>query len=93
MTSHPSRLSEDSARTGPLHRMTMAALLSWILMEAWVGGRLREARASRDRGDALAWAALAVGGVLLAAFVLAGVRNKSETIVNNICTNADPTTC
>jgi hypothetical protein len=73
-----------------------ALLVGWILAQITtraIVARVEQARASNDRGQALSWVVLAVGGAAIAIFVLAKVRDKSETIVNNTCTNADPTTC
>jgi hypothetical protein len=50
-------------------------------------------REGRDRGDVLASTALTVGLVLLAGAVLFALRNKADSIVDNVCTNADPSTC
>lgn len=50
-------------------------------------------RMNDDRGDALSTAAIAVGLVLLAGIVIVILTNKGKTIANNVCTNADPSTC
>jgi hypothetical protein len=78
-----------------LGRIGAAILLGY----AWLAGQIR-AQAQRigprlrdDRGDALGWAALALGGVVLAIVVIIVARQKATTIVSNICTNPDPTTC
>jgi hypothetical protein len=93
MTFRLSRRPGRRIRVFPFAIWSRAALLTWLLASSWLTQRVRMARESGDRGEVLAWVALAVGGVVLAGFVLAAVRDKSETIVNNICTNADPTTC
>lgn len=54
----------------------------------------RGRRGGRDRGaSAIEWAAIVVGVLLIAAAVLAAVRDAGEEITSNICTNADPSTC
>jgi hypothetical protein len=32
-------------------------------------------------------------GLIIAGLVLAVLKNKASDVTNNICTNADPTTC
>ena len=93
MTSRPRRTTGPDTPGSALATLGRVCLMCWLLTQAWVAGRVQEARTSPDRGAALVWAALAVGGLMLVGLVLAGLRDKSETIVNNICTNADPTTC
>jgi len=46
-----------------------------------------------DRGNALVTATITVGLLLIAAVVLTVLRNKGEQIAENVCTNADPSTC
>jgi hypothetical protein len=46
-----------------------------------------------DRGNALVTATITVGLLLIAAIVLSVLRDKGVEIANNVCTNADPSTC
>jgi hypothetical protein len=70
-------------------------LLCWALAQTWSKLAADRTRTSArgDRGDALTYVVLAVGGAAIAAAVLLILKTKSQTIVNQICTNADPTTC
>ena len=73
-----------------------ALLLLWISAHLVVGlviTRVKKGMESEDRGEVLGWVVLAVGAAAIAAFILTQVRGKAEIISNNICTNADPTTC
>ncbi len=47
-----------------------------------------------DRGESpVSTAVIVVGLVLIAGVVLIIIRQKATATANNICTNADPTTC
>jgi hypothetical protein len=73
---------------------THLALLCWLTLTWAIGAVQRRMPArSDDRGEALAWAAITVGAVLIAGAVLLVIRGKAQTIANNVCTNADPSTC
>jgi hypothetical protein len=50
-------------------------------------------RRGGDRGDGLAWAALAVGGLAIVTVVVLILKEKAASIARNVCTEADPTTC
>ena len=86
LTGHPRTLAELA---------TEVALLCWVTAHRWSRAALTRATtaARGDRGDVLSTAVIAVGLVIIAAGVLVVLRAKSQTIVHNICTNADPTTC
>jgi hypothetical protein len=83
----------------PSHRLTAWVALHAIAAHVWlttqIGARARHLCATRrdDRGNAVVTAVLTVGLVLIAAVVLAVLRDKGEQIANNVCTNADPSTC
>ena len=71
-------------------------LILWVSAQTLTGlvlARVKKGTESGERGEVLVWVVLAVGGAAIAYLVLAQFRDKTETIVNNICTNADPTTC
>jgi len=71
-------------------------LLAWATLVTWramVVHRINTARATGERGEALAYAAITVGGVIIAGIILAAVKAKGQSITTNICTNADPATC
>jgi len=72
-----------------------AAIVCWLFITAWIGVASHRARAVRsdDRGEALAAAAIAVGMVIIAGIVIAVLKTKSQDIAQNVCTNADPSTC
>jgi threonine/homoserine/homoserine lactone efflux protein len=72
-----------------------AAILCWLSITGWIGSASHRARAARsdDRGEALAAAAIAVGMVIIAGIVIAVLKTKSQDIAQNVCTNADPSTC
>ncbi|WP_131770940.1 hypothetical protein [Candidatus Protofrankia californiensis] len=74
-----------------LTRLSSAILLAytWLTLQA----RRIRSQPRDDRGDALSTAVIAVGLVALAALVILILRQKAQTIANNVCTNADPTTC
>ena len=81
------------------HRLAAHTALHLIAVHlwltGWVAGRLRHLSAARraDRGEALATAAIAVGLVIIAGIVIAVLKGKGQDIANNVCTNADPSTC
>jgi len=87
-------------------RHTMAALSAhtllwcWIVVQSWAQDAVRAAvaRASvpageGERGEALSTAAITVGLVIIAGAILLALKAKSTTIVSNVCTNADPSSC
>jgi hypothetical protein len=91
----PPRTELTHRRRTPLDAATEVSLLFWVIAQRWARAAVtRTTTAARgDRGDALSTAVIAVGMVLLAAGVVAVLKAKSQTIVNHVCTNADPTTC
>jgi len=94
-----------SIRRSPPHARTWArtltglgahaAILCWLTITGCICVASRRARAVRsgDRGEALAAAAIAVGMVIIAGIVIAVLKTKSQDIAQNVCTNADPSTC
>ena len=87
------RPTARDTRTDWPARLSEVPLLAWLLTQSWAAERLQDVRRTGDRGDALVWVALSLAGIALVGLVLVGLRDKGTTLVNNICTNADPTTC
>jgi hypothetical protein len=73
-----------------LQRLGTRLLLTYLTVTARLTG---PSRRGRDRGEGLAWAALAVGGLAIVAIVVFILKDKATTIARNICTDADPTNC
>ncbi|WP_131788019.1 hypothetical protein [Protofrankia symbiont of Coriaria ruscifolia] len=69
----------------------------WLaLTRLWLSTFLHQLATTRrdDRGDSpVSTAVIVVGLVLIAGIVVAIIREKAIDTANNICTNADPTTC
>jgi len=76
-------------------RATLQLIAAHVWLAAWITGQLRHLYVARreDRGEALATAAIAVGLVIIAGIVIAVLKAKGQDIANNVCTNADPSTC
>jgi len=72
-------------------RLTVLLVLGWLWL-ADIPGRLWRTR-HNDSGEGLPYAVIVVGAVAIAGAILYVVRQKAQTVTNNICTNADPTTC
>jgi hypothetical protein len=66
-----------------------------VAVQVWIAGRLRCLASARrdDGGDPLTSAVITVGFVLIAAAILLLLKGKAEDIAENVCTNADPSTC
>ena len=87
-----------SLRYGSLTAHTL--LLFWIVVQSWSDTAIRAAmtrttgtQEERERGEALSTVAIAVGMVIIAGLILTALKVKSQTIVSNVCTNADPSSC
>lgn len=83
------------AATGWVLAVTVYA---WLAATSLIAASLTRVRGRlkgqpQDEGSVLADAAMVVGLVLIAGLVLLALRGKATTITNNICTNADPSTC
>jgi hypothetical protein len=83
-------LARSAARFG-IWAGTHAVMFAPVLVS--LAERRTAALRRDDRGEALAWAAVTVGAVLIAGAVLLILKGKGSAIANNVCTNADPTTC
>ena len=78
--------------------LTLVTVTLWIALTRCAGHLAHTVERARreqpnDRGDVLSTTVLAVGFVVLAGVILFAFRGKAETIVGNVCTNADPSTC
>jgi hypothetical protein len=92
----PTSAGRRAGRTLSAHTL----LWYWIALHSWSQNAVRAAleRATvpaheRERGEALSSAAIAVGMVIIAGIIVAALKTKSQTIVSNVCTNADPSSC
>jgi hypothetical protein len=73
----------------------VCALALWrVSSAATARTSVQRRRAGDDRGAGVVeYLALTLGGLMLAGVIFAILRGRGEEMANNVCTNADPTTC
>lgn len=74
------------------------AVYTWLAMTELMNAglhrvRVRAGEEDPEEGSILSEVAWIVGILMIAGVVILAVRGKATTLTNNICTNADPTTC